>query len=337
MGYQDCHTCTYKCKKKHGKCRDKIEFDVKCPAPVLPLPNSSIVDYRKYTVGGGVGVRQNEYTVSIPSGTQFITVRCGGAGGGGGGIFSEVFEYTGGLINIVQPIQGGGGGAKGFLIESTRPYCEGMGFPTTINVTVGAAANVATDPLTGIGNDGDPSIVSFSPALLPGWDDIKASGGKGGGVGKSTGDGEGFAGDGGNGGLAGGGGGELCLLIGVPPTIIPPGVGGNSKQGQDGDDGDLNKGGDGAENIDSGSLGTSIPLTFEAGGGGGGGGNGGGVGGAVGDNGGDFNVQDSCAGGGGCGLFIPELSQVGTTISCSGGLGAHGFAELWFYISKPPS
>lgn len=347
MDYHNCCKSRYKCKsRKCCKDKERIEFDIKCPPPLNPLPNVGSVDYRRYTVGGGGGALNNEYTTSVPVGTQFITVRVVGAGGGGGGQLSQIYRFTGGLIDIAQPVQGGGGGAAGFCFERNRPY--GAGCPATLDISVGAAATVATDPLTGKGNDGGPSIVSFSnPSNIPGWEDVCAFGGRGGGVGRSLGDGSGEAGCGGEGGLGGGGGGELCLLIADPPTIIPGGPGGNSKQGQNGEDGNDVKGGDGATNVGSGSVGVAIPGNVNAGGGGGAANsllalNSGGGGGPVGDMGTsnageDFKIQDVGAPGGGVGLYIPELSEEGSTIFRSGGRGGNGLAEVWFYITTPPS
>lgn len=346
MGYEGCCGPKYKCKKKKcGSCRERIEFDVKCPPPINPLPNVSSVDHRRYTVGGGSGGSANKYTVSVPAGTQFITIRSVGAGGGGGGQLSEVVRYTGGLIDIAQPIQAGGGGGAGLVVDFSRPYSPGMSFPNTLNITVGPAATMATDLTTGRGNDGGDSIISFSPSV-PGWEDICAVGGRGGGVGRSTGDGLGEAGEGGDGSLGGGGGGELCLLIGVPPTVILGAPGGTSKSGQNGEKGDNVTGGDGAQNPGSGSSGAAVPE-YMAGGGGGGGSsliaaNSGGEGGPPGDigtsnTGGDFKVQDSGAPGGGAGIYQPTLAEEGSTIFRSGGLAAHGVVDVWFYISMPPS
>ena len=243
-------------------------------------------------------------------------------------------------------MQAAGGGGGGRLTGFGRPYT--VGNPTKLNVTVGAASPVPTDPTTGIGFDGGDSLVLFTP-VVAGFEEVRARGGKGGGVAKSTSNEVGFAGagsPGGNGG--GGGGGALLLTLPLPGTILPFGVGGVGLEQESGGDGeggtDPMLGGDGGFNLLSGSVGSNSAAGINGGGGGGGSGVvvafSGGVGGPQGsllvsNAGGDFRIQDTGAAGAGCGVYLPSAAELGTIIFNSGGLGANGLVEIWFYIFPP--
>nr|QBK92211.1 MAG: hypothetical protein LCPAC304_05580 [Pithovirus LCPAC304] len=301
------------------------------------------MDYRRLTVGNGVGPLANEYTITVPAGAQSITVQAHGGGGGGGGQFSTIFEYnTGIIVPITQNVQAAGGGGGGRLTGFFRPYT--VGNPTTLTVTVGAASPVPTDPTTGFGFDGGESLVLFTP-VVAGFEQVCAQGGKGGCVSKSTANEEGFAGAGSPGGNGGGGGGGAQLLTFPTTTPLPFGVGGlglEQESGQDGEGGaNPVLGGNGGSNAFSGSPGSNSAAGINGGGGGGGSGvvvpNSGGIGGPPGDllisnAGGDFRIQDTGAAGAGCGVYLPSAAELGTTIFKSGGLGANGLVEIWFYI-----
>lgn len=323
-----------KCHKRKCECCPNICVNVNQPRPIAPLPPVSKVIHEMYQVGSGSGPDQNQYTSNVPSGTQWVVVRSVGAGGGGGGQLSEIFDF--GIIAVTtQTVQGGGGGGSGRLAEFSRPWAPG--FPNTLNIEVGTANLVATDPTTGIGNPGNDSLVQYTPSM-PGFEETRGVGGLGGGVGKSTGTQTGFAGEGAEGGNGGGGGGAFQFNI---TFSIPGGNGGFGKDRQNGDDGDITTGGDGGLNVNSGSTGQS-GGGFEVGGGGGGGSgvvhpNSGGIGGPQGDmvtsnQGGDFQLQNTGAGGGGAGIYVPNFGELGSTINNSGGLGAHGFVEVYYYV-----
>lgn len=349
MEVYDCNRSKFKCKtrvKRCGKCDEKISFNVRCPTVNQPLFPSPTIDYRRYTVGSGSGSLANQYTVTIPAGTMSMTTRVIGGGGGGGGQLSQIYLFTGQIVPVPQIVQGGGGGGSGRRTNFTRPYAPGIGFPTTLNIVVGAASTTPTDPLTGFGIDGGDSCINFTPAA-DGFEDVIAKGGKGGCVGMSTGDGEGIAGDGSDGGNGGGGGGGGVYPLVIPdPVVLPFGSGGIGLELESGTDGNTTLGGDGGFNTNSGSSGSASPSANFGGGGGGGSGvvtpSSGGLGGPPGDSmtsnaGGDFQVQDTGAGGGGAGIYTPELAEVGTIIFNSGGRGAHGVVEVWFTIFPVPS
>jgi len=343
MEVYNCGKSDFKCKtrvKSKGRCGKKIDFSVKCPPPIVPLPPTSSVIYQKYTVGGGGGTLANMYTVNVPAGTYTMTFRVTGAGGGGGSTASEIFQ----CIDVAQFVQAGGGGGSGRAVEVTRPYAPG--FPNQLNIEVGVASATPSDPTTGMGVDGGDSIVTFTPEC-PGYEEIRGKGGKGGGVGKSTAIGEGQAGVGGDGGCGGGGAGEGLLTCGVMDFPFPLGAGGQGLDREDGEDGNIDFGGAGGLNpTANGSSGVSTVNAKFGGGGGGAVGvwcpNSGGKGGqpgslGVSNAGGDFLIQHCGAGGGGAGLYQSTLAEVGTTIFSSGGRGANGAVDVWFYIFTVPS
>lgn len=373
MEVYNCNKSKYRCKsrvKKCGSCGQKIELSVKCPPPLVPLPPVSEVDYRKYTVGGGSGPLANKYEVEVPPGTQYMTFRLLGAGGGGGGTMSEVFSFfcIALLTEIPFAIPSGGGGGSGRLVEVSRPFAPG--FPSTLNIEVGAASLVPTDP-NGDGLPGGDSVVSFVGST-PGFEDIRAKGGEGGKGGKVMSTSAGIVsvvGVGGKGGCGGGGGGGGCYFCenlpdGTPVTPGPndilltqsagPGtlVAVNSSGGglglnlEDGKTGDTITGGDGGNSTGNGSAGATQPC-FAFGGAGGGASSvlfadSGGIGGPAGDMatsnvGGDFLLQDSGSAGAGSGIYTPILAEVGSTIAVNGGLGAHGAVEVFFYLFPVPS
>lgn len=373
MEVYNCNKSKYRCKsrvKKCGSCGQKIELSVKCPPPVVPLPPIAEVDYRKYTVGGGSGPLANQYEVAVPEGTQYITIRLLGAGGGGGGTMSEVFSFfcIALLTEIPFVIPGAGGGGSGRCVDVSRPYTPG--FPTTLNIEVGAASLVPTDP-NGDGLPGGDSMVSFAP-FVAGFEDVIAKGGAGGAGGKVLSTSSGIVsevGVGGQGGCGGGGGGAgnyfcenlpdgapvtpgpntiLITTPSVPGTLVPvnPAGGGLGLDLEDGETGNLITAGDGGNNVLSGSAGAAQASSTFGGGGGGAGGvlvaSSGGIGGAAGDMGtsnvgGDFQIQDTGAAGAGAGIYTPVLAEVGSTIAVNGGLGAHGAVEVFFYIFPVPA
>jgi len=343
MEVYDCGKSDFKCKtrvKGKGRCGKKIDFSVKCPPPIAPLPPISTVIYQKYTVGGGGGTLSNMYDVTVPAGTYSIVFRVTGAGGGGGATASEIFEF----FDTAQIVQGGGGGGSGRMVEVTRPFAPG--FPNQLNIEVGFASETPYDPTTGVGIDGGDSIVTFSPEC-PGYEEIRGKGGKGGDVGKSFSSTSGQAGPGGNGGNGGGGGGEGLLISAGLEFPFPFGAGGAGLDRENGEDGNIDFGGAGGLNpTANGSSGISTVDAKVGVGGGGGAGvvfpNSGGLGGppgslGVSNAGGDFLIQNSGAGGGGAGIYQPTLAEIGTTIFSSGGRGAHGAVEVWFFIFTIPS
>jgi hypothetical protein len=344
---QNCGTRCSACVRGKGKCKSKIDFSVKVPSPFPPLPPKSNVVTQSYKVGGGEGPLLNQYTVSVPAGTQFITIRTVGAGGGGGGQLATVstFFCPALLSTIAQNIQGGDGGGSGRIVEWNRPFA--VGFPSQINIEVGAASSTPTDLSTGNGIDGGDSIISFTPTC-PGFEKFRAPGGKGGTSGRTepdpsdpTAPGPQIPGNGGDGDNGGGGAGNGSYPCGIPVEVFA-GSGGAGLDLVNGFEGDFTTGGDGGLNQNSGSVGAS-------GFGGGGGGassvlleNSGGVGGPAGDfmnsnNGGDAPSLDKGGGGGGAGLYQPDISEEGVTIFTNGGRGDHGVVDIFFYVFEVPS
>jgi len=316
---------------------------VKCPPTPSPLTPVSDVIYQRYTVGGGDGPLMNMYTVDVPAGTQSITVRCIGGGAGGGASFGEIFQFDCDGTDKAQIVSAGGGGGGGRVGEVHRPWAPG--FPTQLNIEVGYASATPSDPVTGVGADGEDSIATFSP-FCPGFEEVRAIGGKGGNPGMSVSPTSGIAGGGGDGGNGGGGGGGGVYTCGGMAFPFPFAVGGQGLDRDKGDDGDLSVGGDGGLNANSGSSGISV-VGIEFGGGGGGAAgvvdpDSGGLGGPPGDlctsnAGGDYRIQDTGAAGAGAGIYCPLLAEVGTTVFAPGGRGSHGRAEVWFYVYKIPS
>ena len=345
MEVYNCNKAT--CKRKSriktcGTCKQKIQFNVKCPTQIPPVFPKTEVDFRRLTVGNGFGPLANQFTATVPAGTQSLYVIACAAGGGGGGQVTEIFSYFILFLQIAQTVQAAGGGGGGFRTEFARPYAAAVGFPTTLDIIVGTASPVPTDLTTGFGIDGGDSCVTFSP-VVAGFPPVLAKGGKGGCGAKSTGNAAGFAGNGSPGGNGGGGAGAATLFT-VPNTPLAFGVGGVGFQQENGEDGDLALGGNGGLNLLSGSAGVVSAEAASGGGGGGGSGVGirssGGPGGPAGtalvsNAGGDFRIQNSCGGGGGCGVYTPAFAEVGTTITKSGGVAAHGFVELFFHIFPP--
>lgn len=345
MEVYNCCKPNYQCKtkiKSKGKCKN-IDLCVKCPPNPSPLTPMSDVIYQRYTVGGGEGSLLNMYTVDVPAGTQSITVRCIGAGGGGGACFGEIFQIDCDGTIMAQALQAGGGGGGGRVTDKHLPWT--LGNPTQLNIEVGYASATPSDPVTGVGVDGGDTIVTFS-LPCPGFEEIRAIGGKGGKPGMSVSSTSGIAGDGGAGGNGGGGGGSGVITCGGMDFPFPFAVGGLGLDRHNGEDGSDIVGGDGGLNPGSGSPGISeVGILL---GGAGGGGNGvvdpdsGGVGGPLGDLstsnvGGDYRIQNTGGGAGGAGAYRSELSEVGTTVFARGGVASNGRTELWFHIHKIPS
>jgi len=338
MEVYNCYKPNYKCKtkiKSKGKCKN-IDLCVKCPPSPSPLTPMSDVIYQRYTVGGGEGSLLNMYTVDVPAGTQSITVRCIAAGGSGGACVGEIIQIECDGKTMALGAPSGGGGAGGQLAYIHLPWTPGN--PTQLNIEVGYASATPSDPVTGVGVDGGDTIVTFSPSY-PGFEEIRAIGGKGGKPGmliSSTSGIVGHAGDGGVGSNGGGGGSSKNTCEGMD-FLFSPGVGGLGLSRQSGGDGNDERGGDGGlnagnDNSNLGGAGGAGPVERDTGG----------LGGTLGDlstsnAGGNHRLQDTGSGAGGAAHYLAEMSEVGTTVFAPGGRAAHGRAEVWFYIHKIPS